>query len=190
MFNAFPTSLNYDVSVVLSAMSKKTVHNVKLGPTEHVHTYTLLDGQKVTFPDRIYYLDECPTFPTLTFEQRMIYHCIYSRSCNGFIREKHIKAILKEDFPDWTIPYIVKISDEYVVEILDTIYNELKDKNTDNIKEFCSLNFQTFVYGHKRMVSYWNEFYRSQVFHYNDYIGKKLFQNAMDTKEVWARNMI
>lgn len=34
------------------------------------------------------------------------------------MREKHIKAILKEDYPDWTLPYILKLSDEYVVEIL------------------------------------------------------------------------
>lgn len=188
MFDAFPTRLNYDVSVVLSAMSKKTINDIPSEQSEEVCTYTLLDGQKITFPYRIYYLDECPAFSSFTFEQRMIYHCIHSRSHNGFIREKHIRAMIREGCPDWMLPYIIKISDEYVVEILEVIYNELKGKNTDHIKAFCSLNFRSFEYGYKRMVSYWNEFYRNQVFAYNDYIGKKLFTECYGYKRSMGRN--
>lgn len=65
---------------------------------------------------RIYYVDEYTAFSALTFEQQMIYHCIFSRSCNGFVREKHIKAILEGTYPEWVLPYILKVSDEYVIK--------------------------------------------------------------------------
>lgn len=186
MLDAFPMELKCDVSVVLSLISKKTYNNVEIGETEAGCKYTLLNGQEVTFPYRIYYLDEYDLLSSfMTFEQKMIYHCIFSRSYNGFVREKHIKAILKEDYPEWTIPYILKISDEYVVEILENVYNELKNKDTESIKAFCRLNLQSFLYSHARMISYWNEFYRNKCYHYKNYIGKKLFSECFG----YTRNM-
>ncbi|MEG0366323.1 MAG: hypothetical protein RR585_05780 [Coprobacillus sp.] len=176
MYNSFPMELRNDVSIVLSLMSKQTYNNIEIGETKDCCTYILLDQQEVTFPYRIYYLDKhemCDT--SLTFEQKMIYHCIFSRSCDGFIREKHIKAILEEDYPDWTIPYILKISDEYVIEILESVYNELKNRDTEKIKVFCRVNLQVFLSSHDRMISYWNEYYRNQCYLYKNYVGKKLF---------------
>lgn len=186
MFFTFPIELNSDVSIVLNLISKKTYNNVP-GETESGCTYTLLDGQEVTFPYRIYYFDKYNRFSSLTFEQKMIYHCIFSRSYNGFVREKHIKSILEEDYPDWVFPYILKISDEYIIEILEIVYNELKNKNTDTLKSFCILNFQTFVRSYDRMISYWNEYYRNQCFSYKDYIGNKLFSECFGYTESMER---
>ncbi len=179
MFDGFPAELSYDVSVVLSLISKKTYNNVQTGETEYGCTYTLLNGKKITFPYRVYYLDEYDIlFSLMTAEQKMIYHCIFSRSCNGFVREKHIKAILEEDYSDWLFPYILKVSDEYVVEILESIYKKLSSQNTEKIKKFCQLNLESFLYSHNRMISYWNEFYRSKCTDYKNYIGKRLFSEC------------
>ena len=179
MFASFPKELNYDVSVVLSLISQKRYGNVHIGETEYGYTYTLLSGQEISFPSRIYYYDVCDiSSSTLTFEQKMIYHCIFSRSCDGFVREKHIKAILEDVYPDWAIPYILKVSDEYVVEILECVYSKLKNKDTECIKAFCKLNLQSFICSHDRMISYWNEYYRNQCYHYKNYIGKKLFSEC------------
>lgn len=176
MFEAFPNELSYDVAAVLPLISKKTYNNVICGTSENVCGFTLLNGEMITFPYRIYYFDEYNVLPSsLTFNQKMIYHCIFSRSCDGFVREKHIKLILKENFPDWVIPYILKVSDEYVVEILESVYDELKNRQTEIIKIFCRVNLQSFLYSHDRMISYWNEFYRERCYHYKDYVGKKLF---------------
>lgn len=178
MFDAFPSELSHDVSTILKLISRKTYNCVRVGTSENGCTYTLLDGQVITFPYRIYYLDECPALSSLTFEQTMIYHCLYSRSCNGFVRETHIKEILKEDYPDWCLPYILKLSDEYIAEILEAIYQELNDRDTDKMKRFCRLNMQVFLCGHDRMISYWNEFYRHQCYFYKNYIGKKLYSQC------------
>ena len=175
---AFPKESQNDAAIVFNLLNRKIYSKVGLGTADSICAYVLLDGQTIGFPDRIYGLEEFLNLSSLTFEQKMIFHCIYSRSCDGFVREKHIQAILKEDYPDWCIPYILKLSDEYVVEILEVIYHELKDKDTDRIKMFCRLNMRSFLYGHARMISYWNEFYRDRCYYYKNYIGKKLFEEC------------
>lgn len=108
----------------------------------------------------------------------VVYHCIFSRSCDGYVREKHIKALLSCDLPAWAIPYIIKVSDEYVIEILESIYQSLKNINTDDFKAICHKNLQSFLYGHDRMISYWNEFYRIQCYRYHNYVGYKLYKEC------------
>ena len=112
----------------------------------------------------------------------MILHCIFTRSCDGFVRERHIKALLSEDFTEWAIPYIFKVCDEYVVEILQTVYDNLKDRNTDNFKNFCANNHASFCRSYNRMISYWNEFYRNNCYRYEDYVGRKLFIKCFGAK--------
>jgi hypothetical protein len=94
------------------------------------------------------------------------------------VREKHIAALLAEkaeNLPDWAIPYIIKVCDEYVVEILQVVYDNLKDRNTDKFKNFCAENEVAFCKSYNRMISYWNEFYRKDCCRYKDYVGRKLF---------------
>ncbi|WP_312095486.1 hypothetical protein [Aminipila sp.] len=177
--NGFPIELKKDFETVLQLISRGTYNNINLDATEQSCTYILLNGETISFPYRIYCIDQYNTLPaSLTFEQKMIYHAIFTRSSDGFVREKHIESILKEEFPEWIIPYIIKVSDEYVIEILETVYNAIRDINTDKIKDFCCLNVKSFLYSHDRMISYWNEFYRNQNFYYKDYIGKKLFSEC------------
>lgn len=179
MFRAFPVELGYDVSKVLGVISTRTYNDCKIGVTDYGSSYLLLDGESVSIPYRVYYLDECISkYDILTFNQKMIYHAIFTRSCNGFIREKHIRAILQEDFPEWVIPYIIKVSDEYVMEILETVYLALKDRDTERIKAFCRLNIKSFLYSHDRMISYWSEFYRGRCYFYKNYVGKQLFEEC------------
>lgn len=177
MFEAFPMELRREVSSVISMISKSTYGNIRTGATDDGCAYTLLDGQDIVFPYRIYYRDEI-NGQLLTFEQEMIYHCLFSRSCDGFVREKHIKEILSEDYPDWTLPYILKVSDEYVIEILEVIYDLLKGRDNDKMQVFCEMNVGSFLCSHDRMISYWNEYYRNRIFSYKDYIGKKLFSEC------------
>ncbi|MFC0562328.1 hypothetical protein [Halalkalibacter alkalisediminis] len=75
----------------------------------------------------------------------MIMHCIYSRSCDGFVRQKHLKSLLLMDYEDWAIPYIVKVCDEYIVEILEMTYDILKEQDTERIKRFCLENMERFA---------------------------------------------
>lgn len=110
--------------------------------------------------------------------QKEILYCIYTRSCNGYIREKYLKELLKLDFDYWAIPFIVKLSDEYIVEILEVIYDKLKIRNNDDIKRFCLENKNIINKSYSRMISYWNEFYRSKEPSFHKYI-KKILKESL-----------
>ncbi len=166
----FPSELKDDVYAVLEMMPD----TIKC--SDECHSFQLINGQTITFPYRIYTgeIDAIPTFE-LSHTQKMIYHCILSRSNDGFVRQAHVQTILEKEYPDWVFPYLLKISDEYVVEVLQMIYDKWDTSKTETMKIFCKNNLQSFLYSHARMVSYWNEFYRSKWFCYKDYVGRKLF---------------
>jgi len=173
--NGFPHIDDEIVSRAIATIPLETYRNVNGRVSDNNISY-LLEQTQVSFPYRLYSLDvEDSVLEKLEHIEKTILHCIYTRSCDGYVREKHIKALLIEDFPEWAIPYIVKVCDEYVVEILQTVYDNLKGKNTEKIKKFCSDNRETFCKSYNRMISYWNEFYRDRCYKFEDYIGRKLF---------------
>ncbi|MDL2220884.1 hypothetical protein LJC55_04380 [Eubacteriales bacterium OttesenSCG-928-N14] len=114
----FPHELETMVQRVSKCIPHETFNNIRGRVSDDGHTY-LHDNTIITVPYRIYSVEPAANeMEKLDHTEIMIFHCIYSRSYNGYIREKHIRSILSTDFPDWCIPYIVKVCDEYVVEIL------------------------------------------------------------------------
>jgi hypothetical protein len=140
--------------------------------------WNLPSGEKIKIPYRIYVDDGLIFGGKMTDRQKLIYHCIFSRSHNGYVRQKHIEALLGSDLPDWATPYVIKICDEYVKEILEVVYLKLQGKNNEKYKVLCELNFEYFKLGHSRMISYWSEFYRYDCYRYEEYIGKKLYSEC------------
>lgn len=180
--DGFPSSMKESIIHVADNIPSKTFRDVGSLVTEQKVTYCL-DGDAVIFPYRVYFLEvEDGIISTLSYVEKMILHCIYSRSCDGYTREKHIKCLLSSDFPEWSIPYVVKVCDEYVVEILQVVYDSLSGKNTDKIKQFCVDNQDSFCRSYNRMISYWNAFYRCDCYRYENYIGRKLFMECFGAK--------
>lgn len=175
----FPKELNQDVQLVNDMISLESYCKTGLAVSSHKLTYQILNGETICFPYRIY-LKDCIKNPddVFTKTQELIYHCIFSRSCDGFVREQHIKALLGNCTTDWVLPYVIKICDEYVVEILELVHAGLIEQDLSLYKEICRLNLKQFVYGHSRMISYWDCFYRSKCYDYRSYIGKRLFEDC------------
>ena len=94
------------------------------------------------------------------------------------MREKHLKFLLDNDRYEWIYPYILKLSDEYIMEIVELIYKKLSLRDTTLLKKFCVLNLQQFLKSHDRMISYWNEFYRDRCYRYKEYVGRKLYKQC------------
>ena len=172
--NSFPFVDSELVRRVVDLIPLKTYGNVTSHTTDNEINYSLKQV-KLSFPDRLYSL-EIPdkVISTLDNTEKIILHCLYTRSCDGYVREKHIKALLSQNYPDWAIPYMFKVCDEYVVEILQLVYEKLNGKNTDEFKAFCLENRKSFCNSYHRMTSYWNEYYRTQT-DFNTYVGRKLF---------------
>ena len=181
MIRGFPKHLLDDANYVKQLISTRTSTSSGAPTSENRCSY-LVKGDSISFPYRVYYQDvfekEVGRFSPI---QQLIYHCIFSRHHNGFTRQKHIDAILLlDEIPYWIFPYILKVCDEYVVEILESVYTNLYERNNDDLKIFCHENIELFCLSYARMVSYWNEFYRCRngSYPYKTYIGKKLFHDC------------
>ena len=179
IFAAFPKSLHDDVGYVINVIGKELFVSERIDYNHRTpsHAFTLLSNEQVSIPYRIW-LDDYANEIVLTPVQQSILHCIYSRSTNGYLREKHIKAILENDIPFWAFPYVLKLCDEYVIEILEVIYDKLKNQDNTELKTFCQMNLSYFLYSHARMISYWDYFYRDRCYKYKNYIGKKLYHEC------------
>lgn len=174
---SFPKEIRDDVLAISKIISIKPYSNISSGVTDECCDFFLLDGQLISIPYRMYYRDDWDCLlSTLTFNQKMIYHAIFTRNYDGFIREKHLKSILSEDFPSWVIPYIFKLSNEYVAQILEISFEMIPQERIEEFKKICRLNIQYFLKSHDRVISYWNEFYRHECYLYENYIGKKLYE--------------
>ncbi|WP_226665188.1 hypothetical protein [Metabacillus litoralis] len=167
-----------DVNKINKLISQKAYNNITIGESEEIVEY-FQDNNVIKFPYRIYYIDNSDEFiDSLNDQEKMIVHCIYSRSCDGFVRQKHMNSLLLMDYEDWVIAYIVKICDEYVLEIVEMTYEILKEQNTERIKKFCHQNHLSFCKSYNRMISYWNEYYRYKNNNFQQYIGRKLFKDC------------
>lgn len=191
---AFPKELESDVKIVCHALTvKRKVHSEELYIdalcSNEFSEWQLFSGEKIKFPYRIYISDTL-FFPIeMTERQRLIYHCIFSRSSDGYIRQKHLEALLDSEPPEWVLPYIIKLCDEYVKEILETVYEKLNGRNCEIYKALCALNFDYFTLGHCRMISYWNEYYRNACYRYKDYIGKKLYEEYFGYRKTGQKSI-
>lgn len=115
----------------------------------------------------------------LTDIRQIIVSCIYTRHCDGYLREKYLKKILRQVLPEWCFPYIVKLCGEYVAEIIEVVYENLKDRKNDDIQKFCFDNKTTIRKDYAKMVNYWNEYYRFKWYRFHEYIGRKLYRECL-----------
>lgn len=169
----FPEKLRDDVNQVAGLIPQYAIE-------ESQQTVEYVQGEQVIkFAYRNYYMDISNFYiETLTEQQKMILHCIYSRNSDGYVRQNHLKSLLLMNYEEWAIPYIVKICDEYVVEIIEMTYEILKQQDTELIRIFCIENRAALCKSYSRMTSYWNEYYRKQYSDFQQYIGTKLFKEC------------
>ena len=180
--DGFPKSIFSAVDEAVSTMPYQLVGNIRNAVSSNDIQY-MLDGVLIQFPYRIYYIDVSDEdLQALDTTQAMILHCIYSRHCDGFVREKHLRALLNMDFQAWAVPYIVKVCDEYVVELIELIYNSLKYQTNAIIKQFCAENYSSFCKSYNRMISYWDAYYRCDCPDFHQYVGRKLFIECFGAK--------
>jgi len=178
-YESFPEELNKDLQTVLKIIPKETYNNVSIGCSENVIEYSS-QNTIIKIPYRMYFVDIDETgTENLTEIQKEILYCIYTRSSNGYIREKYLKELLKLNFDYWAIPFIVKLCDEYVIEILEVIYENIKDRDNHDIQIFCLENKSVINKSYSRMISYWNEFYRNREVNFHRYVGRKLFRECL-----------
>lgn len=136
----------------------------------------IVDNEILTIPYRVYYDESVLSHLNgLTSMQLDIIYCIYSRHANGFVRQKCISAIIASKH-SWTMPFIIRITGEYVIEILENIYSQMESTDSLNLRNFLLTNKAFYKVTKDRVASYWNYYYRMRYRQKDDFVGFKVLK--------------
>lgn len=168
--HAFPKAQKNDYDVVLNKMDHNHCHK----PIGLFGVTT--EGELLEIPYRIYH-DNSKWLSSLTLskEQRSIRNCLFTRHHDGYTREKYVSKILSLN-ESWASPYVVQLIGEYVVEILQLIYDRREELDGSLYREFIASNPEYFYKTKQRVISYWNCYYRFSFPDKNEYVGFKLIR--------------
>lgn len=170
---SFPSYLRKDIEIICE------INALKLSLIHDSGTFNVMvKNEELCIPDRIYLIDN-NNFDKYTETQRHILYCYYTRHHDGFVREKYLKKVIKLN-KDWVIPYVIKLLGEYVIEILNVIYQDLENIDVSLYKEFIENNMDFYVLTTQRVVSYWDCYYRWLYKYRKDYVGFKIL-NLINT---------
>ena len=150
---AFPEALRSDVAAAVTVVPPSA-----LGPAQAF--VARVGGEAVTIPYRIYN-PEPARF--LTGQQQLVLDCLYSRHHDGRVRQRHLRAVLPAA-RDWTVPYIVRVLGEYVLEIaLDVVEAANRsDELRTALREFGARNPEFVGRTRQQAISYWDAYYRDR----------------------------
>jgi len=165
---AFPGALAADVRRVLTTVSPH-----RLGPTGP--RSAIVAGQELTIPYRIYDDPPEPTFD-LSPTQRLVLHCLFSRHHDGYLRQRHLEALLWSRQP-WVLPYLFLPLGEYVVEIVLLLRAALSDVDMYDFGPFVAENPELFAVTRQRAASYWAEYNRRKYPKLRDYPAMVLLES-------------
>jgi len=130
-------------------------------------------GETLRIPNRVH-LSARPEFPGLSLFERQMALCLLTRSTDGFQRQAALQEVLRINQP-WSIPFVIALIGEYVVEIIRDIHAALLDLERDVVSAFIRANPVFYMLTCDRVMSYWDCYYRWQ-FSRSDYVGFKLLR--------------
>ena len=183
--NCFPSYLEEDVKVVFRTLNLKFIRE----PYDSFEVQ--IDNEKLVIPYRIYCEENnIKKLTKLTPMQQAIGFCFFSRHCDGYVRERCIRQVLKVN-EKFVIPFILQLLGEYVIEIIVCIYDARESIDKHHLNSFIKENPKYYQRIHQRVYSYWNCYYRFEYTKYRknitpvgntvfDYPGIKLLKFIND----------
>ncbi len=136
------------------------------------------EGQSVLIPQRLNFASDDLQL-TESDDAWQLARALQTRSNDGFQRQRAARDLLA-DLQPWAAPFVVSLIGEYIVEILDDVATALTPESTHTLGTFISHNKAYWNTTKRRVMSYWNEYYRYQSAQMgganrrNQYVGFKL----------------
>jgi hypothetical protein len=130
----------------------------------------IVSGERITIPRRIYVFE--PDFRFRSPKEQRFVDCLLTRHHDGFVRERALERVFGINAP-WSIPYIVQLMGEYVIEILDQIDSKFDRIDSAMLGAFVLENPSFIRLTKQRVQSYWHCYYRWK-FEREDYVGFRL----------------
>ncbi|WP_343566501.1 hypothetical protein [Sphingobacterium sp.] len=122
-------------------------------------------GQAQQFPYRIYATTTKNKLEALTSFEEL---SLMTRHQDGYIREIAIVKLMRL-FPLESIPYLVQLLGEYVLEIHFAIIAQITPQQRFWVNNFFTENAMFEKTIRSRIASYWNCYYRFNYLKLNDY---------------------
>ena len=113
----------------------------------------------------------------LTPTQLGILHCWYTRNGNGFVRQRHLRAVIDNVEP-WVMPFVVQLIGEYVLPTLRIIHSELCAEVDGSPRhraygQFVAANSAFIDLTGSPVASYWGEYFRDRQ-GFRNHVGAQL----------------
>ena len=150
LVNCFPSRYREDVQEVCAQLD---LHS-KLDPRRPFQV--VIEGEGLAIPQRIYSDEsQLENIDILSRTQQEISLCFFSRHHNGFVRERCLKEMIgsKEDF---VAPFVLQLLGEYIIEIIEYIYQNKEFLNKPAFKKFIAENPAFYNLIWQRIYSYWD----------------------------------
>jgi len=119
-----------------------------------------VSGRPIYFPSRFHFLDTVGR-EDINGRASPAAQCLLSRSTDGYLRQRALKAILNLR-ESWITPFVVLLIGDYVVEIVEDIQSSLPSLDQDIYKDFVRENRDVMRTLRSKAVSYWDAHYRDQ----------------------------
>lgn len=167
--HAFPESLRSDIKSLVSMINAKSKHSAHWGYKMH------LDNQQIEIPTRIYWDESKLTLNALTDTGKLILACILTRHHNGYVREANLEKLVSSE-KYWTIPYVIQLLGEYVIELLELIWEKFDKLHKENLIGFIHENESYWFKTKQRISSYWDCYHKYKGNPKSEYVGFKLIE--------------
>ncbi len=166
---AFPRYLEADVSAIFRILPAP-IHETSSDDIGLIN----VGADAVSIPARVYFSEPAAAdMEVLSERQRLITRCLLSRHHDGHVRERMVKHVLGYD-ETWTVPFVVQLVGEYVLEIIRRIEDGLRPEHQEPYGAFLRDNADFWARTRQRVVSYWNCYYRHEFPDRLDYPGMRL----------------
>jgi hypothetical protein len=154
-----------------------------LPPSEsppHAGSTVRVGNETLEIPSRIYHREVLAEVEDSLGEvERVVLACLFTRHYHGHVRQRHLGRVIDRAEP-WVVPFVVQLIGEYVVEIAVEIRERLGDLDVvgsarrKQYGEFARANAPFVDLTARRVVSYWNEYYRDRYPTLDEYPGSAL----------------
>lgn len=178
---AFPAALRPDAAEVAQVLPPNDGPWSTLTATSDT-VRVALDGEVIAFPSRIYH-GVLATEPSFVLSlSPVVAACAYTRHHDGYVRQEALRTLL--DGPcalePWVVPYVVKLADEYVVEIVEDVAAFLTEVDVEGSAQqraygrVLAQNPEMLRLLRARVISYWDCYHRRRHRRLEDYPGHRL----------------
>jgi hypothetical protein len=165
--DAFPVALAETLAQLLPALAKGQLH----APSAPFDVHQ--DGRLLRIPARTYYhREQLLACTQLAGDAGVLALCLGTRHHDGHLREACLKQLLLQERA-WTVPFVVHLCGEYVLEIVERIEAALPAWNADALARYLRENPAYVATLERRAVSYWSCYYRGQYPVWDGYPGRR-----------------